>query len=89
MASVTVAVRAGPRFESEAGVAHALKNFAFRSTKDRSALRIVRETELNGGVLSASLSREHLLLTAEFLKGDEAHFIELLANVVGLSLIHI
>mgnify|MGYP002713561787 FL=1 len=83
VASVTVAVRAGPRFESEAGVAHALKNFAFRSTKDRSALRIVRETELNGGVLSASLSREHLLLTAEFLKGDEAHFIELLANVVG------
>ena len=78
-----MAVRAGSRFESEAGVAHAIKNFAFKSTKDRSALRIVREAELNGGVLSASLSREHLFLTAEFLKGDEAHFADLLAEVVG------
>lgn len=83
VASITVAARAGPRFESEAGVAHALKNFAFRSTKDRSALRIVREAELNGGVLSATMTREHLLLTAEFLKGDEEHFAKLLAEVVG------
>ncbi|SHO78875.1 Similar to S.cerevisiae protein QCR2 (Subunit 2 of ubiquinol cytochrome-c reductase (Complex III)) [Malassezia sympodialis ATCC 42132] len=83
VASITVAVRAGPRFESQAGVAHALKNFAFKSTKERSALRIVREAELNGGVLSASLNREHLLLTAEFLKGDEKHFADLLAEVVG------
>ena len=83
VASITVAVRAGPRFESLAGVAHALKYFAFKSTKERSALRIVREAELNGGVLSASLNREHLLLTAEFLKGDEKHFADLLAEVVG------
>lgn len=31
----------------------------------------MRETEMYGGVLSASLTREHLVLTAEFLKGDE------------------
>ncbi|WFC94724.1 ubiquinol-cytochrome c reductase core subunit 1 [Malassezia brasiliensis] len=80
--SLTVAARAGPRYEPAEGVAHALKNFAFRSTNERSALRIVREAELNGGALSAALNKEHLLLTAEFLKGDEEHFAALLAEVV-------
>lgn len=37
----------------------------------RSALGTVRESELYGGVLTSSLSREHLALTAEFLRGDE------------------
>lgn len=36
-----------------------------------SSLRVVRQTELVGGQLSATLTREHLLLTAEFLKGQE------------------
>ena len=31
----------------------------------------MRESELYGGVLTSSLSREHLALTAEFLRGDE------------------
>lgn len=69
--SVTVAVRAGPRYESTPGVANALKNFLFKSTSKRSALRLVRESELYGGLLSASLSKEHLFVTAEFLRGDE------------------
>ncbi|WFD33078.1 ubiquinol-cytochrome c reductase core subunit 1 [Malassezia sp. CBS 17886] len=81
--SVTVAVRAGSRYEPNAGVAHALKNFGFKSTKERSSLRIVREVELNGGVLSASLSKEHLFLTADFLRGDEAFFVKLLGEVVA------
>lgn len=85
MVSLTVAARAGPRYEPAEGVAHALKNFAFRSTDSRSALRIVREAELNGGALSAALNKEHLLLTAEFLKGDESHFADLLADVVRSS----
>ncbi|WFD35378.1 ubiquinol-cytochrome c reductase core subunit 1 [Malassezia cuniculi] len=83
--SLTVAARAGPRFQNGEGVAHALKNFAFKSTNQRSALRIIREAELNGGVLSASLTPEIVLLTANFLKGDEAHFAELLAEVIGDS----
>lgn len=85
MVSLTVAARAGPRYEPAEGVAHALKNFAFRSTDTQSALRIVRESELNGASLSAALNKEHLLLTAEFLKGDENHFAGLLADVVGSS----
>jgi ubiquinol-cytochrome c reductase core subunit 2 len=42
-----------------------------QSTSTRSALGTVRESELYGGVLSTSLSREHLAMTAEFLRGDE------------------
>jgi ubiquinol-cytochrome c reductase core subunit 2 len=76
-------VKAGSRFETKPGVAHALKNFAFKDTATRSALRTVREAELYGGVLSSTLGREHLALTAEFLPGDEAYFVEVLANVIS------
>lgn len=44
---------------------------SLQSTRKRSALGTIREAELYGGVLSSSLSREHLALTAEFLRGDE------------------
>ncbi|KAL1411443.1 ubiquinol-cytochrome c reductase core subunit 1 [Vanrija albida] len=81
--TVTVAVKAGARYETTPGVAHVLKNFAFKSTASGSALRTARETELYGGLLSAGLSREHLFLTAEFLRGDEAHFLSLLASVLS------
>ncbi len=42
-----------------------------QSTKSGSALKTIRETELYGGVLSTGLSREHLFINAEFLRGDE------------------
>ena len=44
---------------------------SLQSTGKRSALGTIREAELYGGVLSSSLSREHLAITAEFLRGDE------------------
>ncbi|KAK4689991.1 hypothetical protein P7C73_g94, partial [Tremellales sp. Uapishka_1] len=81
--SITVVVKAGSRYESQPGVAHVLKNFAFKSTAAGSALKTIRETELYGGVLSAALSREHLFLTAEFLKGDEAHFLDVLSSTLS------
>ena len=68
---MTVAVRAGPRYETSPGLANALKHYAFKSNQKRSALRTVRESELYGGLLSACLTKESLLLTTEFLKGDE------------------
>ncbi|GAA5821379.1 hypothetical protein JCM11251_004595 [Rhodosporidiobolus azoricus] len=80
--SISVVVKAGSRFEPAPGVAHVLKNSLFKSTSKRSQIRLVRETEALGGVLSASLSREHLVLTAEFLKGDEAFFAEALGDAV-------
>jgi len=75
-------VKAGSRFENKPGVAHALKNFAFKSTNTRSTIGTVRESELYGGVLTSSLSREHLALTAEFLSGDEEYFVDVLASFV-------
>ena len=42
-----------------------------QNTEERSALGIVREAELYGGVLSSSITREKVTITAEFLKGDE------------------
>jgi ubiquinol-cytochrome c reductase core subunit 2 len=80
--SVTVLVKAGSRFEPKQGVANALKNFAFKSTAKRSALGTVRESELYGGVLSSSLGREHLALTAEFLRGDESFFVDVLSSFI-------
>ncbi|KAJ7077862.1 Metalloenzyme, LuxS/M16 peptidase-like protein [Mycena belliarum] len=81
--SVTFLAKAGSRYQQKPGVAHALKNFAFKSTADRSALGTVRESELYGGVLSSTLSREHLALTAEFLRGDEKFFVDVLASVIA------
>ncbi|WWC70157.1 uncharacterized protein I206_104104 [Kwoniella pini CBS 10737] len=86
--SLTVAIKAGSRFESTPGVAHVLKNFAFKATANASSLRTARETELYGGVLSAGLTREHLYLTAEFLRGDEEHFLSVLASVLSSSQFH-
>ncbi|KAJ7224370.1 peptidase family M16-domain-containing protein [Mycena pura] len=81
--SITVLAKAGARYQPKPGVAHALKNFAFKGTADRSALGTVRESELYGGVLSSTLSREHLALTAEFLHGDEAFFVNVLSSVIA------
>ncbi|KAG1856749.1 Metalloenzyme, LuxS/M16 peptidase-like protein [Suillus subluteus] len=78
--AVTFLVKAGSRYEPKPGVAHTLKNFAFKSTAKRSALGTVRESELYGGVLSASLSREYLALTSEFLRGDESFFVDIMSS---------
>ncbi|TFK19647.1 ubiquinol-cytochrome C reductase complex core protein 2 [Coprinopsis marcescibilis] len=80
--SLTVLVKAGSRYQPKEGVANALKNFAFKSTAKRSALGTVRESDLYGGILSSSLGREHLALTAEFLRGDEAFFLDVLTSYI-------
>ncbi|CAE6467621.1 unnamed protein product [Rhizoctonia solani] len=82
-AAVTLLVKAGSRYETQQGAAHLLKNFAFKTTSQRSALRTAREAEFYGGVLSSTLTREHLAITAEFLRGDEPYFVELLSSVIA------
>lgn len=84
-ASITVIAKAGSRYEPAPGLAHVLKNFAFKTTGAKSALRTVREAELSGGLLSSTLTREHIALTAEFLRGDEQKFGELLAQNVSAA----
>ncbi|KAF8548428.1 LuxS/MPP-like metallohydrolase [Imleria badia] len=84
-AAVTFLVKAGSRYEPGPGVAHALKNFAFKSTAKRSTLGTVRESDLYGGVLSTSLSREYLAFTSEFLRGDESFFTSVLTSILTTS----
>ncbi|GAA5868991.1 hypothetical protein JCM3774_002442 [Rhodotorula dairenensis] len=81
--SISLIVKAGSRYEPAPGVAHVLSNSLFKATETRSQIRLVREAEALGGVLSSSLSREHLVLTAEFLKGDEAFFAEVLGDALA------
>ncbi|CDZ97107.1 Ubiquinol cytochrome c reductase, subunit QCR2 [Phaffia rhodozyma] len=81
-ASLTLVLKAGSRYESAVGAANVLKNFQFKSNKSSSALSIVRGTEQLGGVLSTTLTREHLFLTAEFLKGDEDFFLKMLSTTL-------
>ncbi|KDE05553.1 hypothetical protein MVLG_04050 [Microbotryum lychnidis-dioicae p1A1 Lamole] len=82
-AAISVVVKAGSRYETAPGLAHVLRNSLFKATNKRSAIRLVRETEMLGGVLSSSLSREHLVLTAEFIKGNEAYFAEVLGDAIS------
>ncbi|KDN39952.1 putative QCR2-40 kDa ubiquinol cytochrome-c reductase core protein 2 [Tilletiaria anomala UBC 951] len=81
--TITVAIKAGPRYESSPGVAHALKNFFFKANHKRSALALIREAELYGGFFSSSTTKEHILLTADFLRGDEDFFVEVLGDAVS------
>ncbi|KAF8331843.1 Metalloenzyme, LuxS/M16 peptidase-like protein [Cantharellus anzutake] len=83
--SLTLLLKAGSRYETKPGIARVLKNFVFKGTTERSALRLARESELYGGILSASLGREYLALTAEFLRGDEEHFVDVLSSVLSSS----
>ena len=80
--AVSVVVRAGSRYQLIPGTAHLLEKFAFKNTTQRTSFRITRETELLGGMLSASLSREHIILSAQFMREDLPYFLELLGEVL-------
>ncbi|KAI5282911.1 ubiquinol-cytochrome c reductase core subunit 1 [Ascosphaera aggregata] len=80
--SLTVVAKGGSRYQASEGFSEVLEKFAFKSTSKRSQLRITRETELLGGELSASHSRETFLLSARFLNQDLPYFAELFAEVL-------
>ncbi|KAI2615161.1 LuxS/MPP-like metallohydrolase [Hypoxylon sp. NC1633] len=80
---LAVVARAGTRYQSIPGLTVGLEEFAFKNTKRRQALRIVREAELLGGQLIAYHTREALVLEASFLREDIPYFTELLAEVIS------
>ncbi|KAI0006405.1 LuxS/MPP-like metallohydrolase [Xylariaceae sp. FL0662B] len=80
---LAVIAKGGTRYQSGPGLAVGLEEFAFKNTKKRSALRIVREAELLGGQLVAYHTREALVLEASFLREDIPYFTELLAEVIS------
>ncbi|RCI16608.1 hypothetical protein L249_2230 [Ophiocordyceps polyrhachis-furcata BCC 54312] len=82
---LAVVAKAGTRYQPAPGLTVGLEEFAFKNTQRRSALRIQRESELLGGQLAASHTREVLLLEASFLRGDLPYFAELLAEVLSMT----
>ncbi|KAL2257981.1 hypothetical protein VTK26DRAFT_8887 [Humicola hyalothermophila] len=80
---LAVVAKAGTRYEPLPGLTVGLEEYAYKNTYKRSALRIVRESELLGGQLTAFHTREALVLQANFLREDLPYFAELLAEVVS------
>ncbi|KAK2800764.1 ubiquinol-cytochrome c reductase core subunit 1 [Onygenales sp. PD_10] len=81
--TLSLVAKAGSRYQPFPGYSDILEKFAFKSTVKRSALRITRESELLGGELSSSHSRENVVLTAKFLSNDLPYYAELFAEVIS------
>ena len=64
------------------GATHLLERMAFKSTTNRSHLRIVREVEAIGGNVTASASREQMGYTYDALKNYVPQMVELLVDSV-------
>ncbi|KAJ7011935.1 mitochondrial-processing peptidase subunit alpha-like [Populus alba x Populus x berolinensis] len=83
-ASVGLYLDCGSVYETpiSCGATHLLERMAFKSTRNRSHLRIVREVEAIGGNVAASASREQMGYTFDALKTYAPEMIELLIDCV-------
>ena len=83
-ASIGLYVDCGSVYETPAsfGATHLLERMAFKSTTNRSHLRIVREVEAIGGNVTASASREQMGYTYEALKTYMPEMVEVLIDSV-------
>lgn len=83
-ASIGLYVDCGSIYETPAsvGATHLLERMAFKSTQNRSHLRIVREVEAIGGNVTASASREQMGYTYDGLKTYVPQMVELLIDCV-------
>ncbi|KAM0933615.1 putative quinol--cytochrome-c reductase, Mitochondrial processing peptidase [Dioscorea sansibarensis] len=83
-ASIGVYVDCGSVYETPAsfGASHLLERMAFKSTTNRSHLRIVREVEAIGGNVTASASREQMGYTYDALKTYMPEMVEVLIDCV-------
>lgn len=75
-------VNSGSIYETPAsfGATHVLERMAFKSTTNRSHLRVVREVEAIGGNVTASASREQMGYTYDALKAYVPQMVELLVD---------
>lgn len=83
-ASIGLYVDCGSCYETpmSMGATHLLERMAFKSTMNRSHLRIVREVEAIGGHVAASASREQMAYTYDALKTYVPEMVELLIDCV-------
>ncbi|EGA56338.1 Qcr2p [Saccharomyces cerevisiae FostersB] len=82
ISTLAVKVHGGSRYATKDGVAHLLNRFNFQNTNTRSALKLVRESELLGGTFKSTLDREYITLKATFLKDDLPYYVNALADVL-------
>ncbi|OVA12458.1 Acid phosphatase (Class B) [Macleaya cordata] len=83
-ASIGLYVDCGSVYETPIsnGASHLLERMAFKSTTNRSHLRLVREVEAIGGNVTASASREQMGYTYDALKTYVPEMVELLVDSV-------
>ncbi|XP_052182960.1 mitochondrial-processing peptidase subunit alpha-like [Diospyros lotus] len=83
-ASIGLYVDCGSIYETPVsfGATHLLERMAFKSTTNRSHLRIVREVEAIGGNVTASASREQMGYTYDALRTYVPEMVELLVDCV-------
>lgn len=83
-ASIGLYVDCGSIYETPIsfGATHLLERMAFKSTINRSYLRVIREVEAIGGNVTASASREQMGYTFDALKTYVPEMVELLIDSV-------
>ncbi|CAJ1937086.1 unnamed protein product [Sphenostylis stenocarpa] len=83
-ASIGLYVDCGSIYESQIsfGATHLLERMAFKTTRNRSHFRVVREIEAIGGNVQASASREQMGYTFDALKTYVPEMVELLVDCV-------
>ncbi|KAL2928956.1 Mitochondrial-processing peptidase subunit alpha [Bienertia sinuspersici] len=84
VASIGLYVDSGSIYETpfSFGATHLLERMAFKTTTNRSHLRLVREVEAIGGNVTASASREQMGYTFDALKTYVPEMVELLVDSV-------
>jgi mitochondrial-processing peptidase subunit alpha len=84
IASVGLYINCGSIYETpnSYGATALLEKMAFKTTTNRSHLRIIRETESIGGNISASASREQMGYTYNALKTHLPEMVEVLVDSV-------
>lgn len=86
LSTLSVKVSNAGSKNGKVGVAHLLSKFGFLNTETKSALRFTRESELLGGKFSSSITRDAIVLLAQFLKQDLPYYVDELANVLAKPL---
>lgn len=83
-ASVGLYVDSGSIYETPAsfGASHLLERMAFKTTLNRSHLRVVREVEAIGGSIQAAASREQMTYSYDALKTYVPQMVEMLVDAV-------
>ncbi|KAJ7548996.1 hypothetical protein O6H91_07G035900 [Diphasiastrum complanatum] len=89
-ATIGIYVNSGSMYENPLnfGVTHLLEKMAFKSTLNRSHLRLVREVEAIGGNITASASREQMSYTGDAIKTHMPEMVELLVDSVRNPVFH-